>query len=368
MTSASPTPSSDFFGLRPAAWPAQWRGAWSLLLQWRGLRAFTPTVRVRLLQADGRVSDWDMASDLAHAAAPGATTPAAAQAAIWAVELPRERVLERRLVLPLLAPAELEQAIELEVAAFTPFGIDQTVHGYRVVRRAQQTEVDLVLAQRQDVERCLQATLPDTGAAAAAAPEVWVLPADAGGQVPDHLVPITLSRGEPRQRRISRGRALRLALFGLVLALLAALAVTPTAQLRLRAIGAQQAFDALRQQTEAQQARRDALMQRAEQFQRVRELTAEQLALVPVFSLLTDALPDGAWLQVLRVEGGKVQMAGSADDTSALVQALGGVQGVQAVRLPAPVTRGRLTDKESFTLEISFDPAALGTLVQQEAQ
>lgn len=363
MTSATSTFPSSFFGLRPASWPAQWRSAWQLLLESRALRAFTPAVPVRLLQADGRVSDWSLHAGVAHAVA---ARPSADKATIWAIELPRARVLERQLVLPLLGAADLEQAIQLEVAAFTPFGADKTAHGYRAVRRRQQTQVDLVLAQRRDVEHCAQALVAEAGVpGAGAVPEVWVLPAGVDVQAAS-FSPILLAQGGSRQRLIARGRAVRLALLGLVLGLAAALAVTPTAQLRLRAIAAQQAFDALRAQTAPQQAQREALMQRSEQLSLVHKLTADQRALVPIFNLLTSTLPDGAWLQSLRVEGGKVQVTGRADDTSALVQTLGRQRGVLAVRLPAPVTRDSNAAKESFTLELSFDPAVFGALVPQE--
>ena len=113
--------SSRFFGLDTRAS----RGAASRLLALPALRWLQPPVRVQLRRADGRISGWAMT----HGRALPASGPVGA-APVAAVELALDRVLDRSLVLPPLAPADLAQAVQLEVAAASPFMPDQTVHGF----------------------------------------------------------------------------------------------------------------------------------------------------------------------------------------------------------------------------------------------
>ena len=62
-------------------------------------------------------------------------------------------MLERSLTLPALPPADLAQAVQLEVAALTPFKLEQTVFGYRVQpATADRVRVDLALTSRQHMD------------------------------------------------------------------------------------------------------------------------------------------------------------------------------------------------------------------------
>ncbi len=347
------TSSGAFLGIDVAQWPRQWRAAGERLLAWPALRWLRPAVRVQLRHPDGSASTWDMAHGVATPA-PGAADPVAATA----VELPFSRVLERRLLLPPLAAAELAQAVQLEVAGASPFGAEQTVFGFAAHPAADKlTRVDLVITSRHEVEQ----TLRQAGADPAAAPEVWVLPAStvpAGGPV--H--PIVLAGyGEGQRRRIEQqGTVARAGLLMLALALLAALVLTPTLMLRQRAIQAQQSFEALQRQAAPQMAQRELMMQRLERLQAVDKLLAQQLALPPVLDMLTRALPDGAWLTALRVEGVKLVLNGQADDAAALVQRLATEPGVHDVRLASPATRGVGATKETFIIELQLDAPRYG--------
>jgi general secretion pathway protein L len=351
------TDNSRFFGMDFSQWPRQWQAAGALLLEWPGLRWLAPAVRVRLRHADGRTSDWNVTQGLATPIPPGQTGVAVAQA----IELPADRALERRLMLPPLAPADLAQAVQLEVASASPFGPEQTVSGHAAapaqdgVRR-----VDVAITSRQQVEQTLQQAAASVGPA----PEVWVLPASgalgvvSGGA----LRPVVLQGfGEgARQRAARRGLTLRLALLALALALLGGLAVTPTALLRLRAQQAWRGLDDIQRQAAPQIAEREALMQRVERLQAIRQIMDGQLALPPVLDMLTRTVPDGAWLTQLRVEGDKVVLNGSADDATALVQKLAAQPGVRDARQPSPAVRARGAAKETFVIEMHLDAAHYG--------
>ena len=340
------TDSRSFFGLDTGAW----RTSAQRLLALPALRWVQPAVRVQLRQADGQTSHWNLAHGVATPA------PAGGEAPVAALQLPADRVLERRLTLPPLAPAELAQAVQLDVAAASPFGAAHTVYGFSAAPTADGLQrVDVAVTSRQEVE----AALRQAGADPAAPPEVWVLPAAPSGAV---LRPLVLrGYGEDLRQRLARqGLLLRGALLALALVLLAALALTPTLMLRQRAIQAQQSFEALQRQAAPQIAQREALMQRLERLQALDKLLARQLALPPVLDMLTRAVPDGAWLTSIRAEGTKLVLNGNADDAAALVQRLAAQPGVHDVRLASPATRGFGSTKETFIIELQLDAHRYG--------
>ena len=355
MTVTQPD-STRLFGLQPGQWPSQWRAAGALLLEWPVLRRLLPQAAVQLRHADGSTSAWL----LAHGQAQALSTPQADDA-VQAIELPAALWLERRLMLPPLAAPELAQAVQLEVAAASPFAPGQTVSGYSARRiDARLTQVDIAITSRQQLEPLL------SGFGAASPPEIWALPPSA--HRPDTLTPIVLrGYGEgARERRVHQGLLRRLLLLALALALLAALAVTPTALLRARAQQAQQAFVALQKESAPQQAQREALTQRLDLLRQLSRQFDTQLALPPVLAMLTRAIPDGAWISTLRVEGAKLVLNGQADDAAALVQRLAAQPGVHDVRLASPATRPIGADKETFIIELKLDAKRYGPILGPE--
>jgi general secretion pathway protein L len=351
----TPTDNSRFFGINLSQWPRQWQAAGALLLGLPGLRWLVPAVRVRLRHADGRQSDYLVSRGVAAPVPPAPLWSATARA----VELPHDCVLERRLMLPPLAPADLAQAVQLEVASASPFGPAQTVSGHAAApARDGVCRVDVAMTSRQQIDQALQAAASGPGPA----PEVWVLPAD----VPEGVAwrPVVLKGfGESvRQHVARRGLLLRLALLALALALLGGLVVTPTALLRLRSKQATQAFDAIQRQAAPQIAQREALMQRVERLHAIGQVADGQVALGPVMDMLTRTIPDGAWLTQIRLEGSKLILNGNADDAAALVQKLAAQPGVRDVRLAAPATRSPGANKETFVIEMNVDARRYGLI------
>jgi len=346
-------------------WPGQWAAAGQLLLRSPVLRWLNPVVRVELTRADGQIVSWDMTQGLARPAKGDAA------ASVRAIELLPEQVLRRQLVLPRLGRADLARAVALEVAAISPFPPERTASAFAAAPGADDTMiVDVALTSTQEIEKRLQAASASPDAPAEqATPEVWVLPAHTGschaaedtGQAFEPLI-FHGYGGAERRRATAQGLGVRGALLVLALLLLAALAITPAAQARLRAIDAQHAFDQLNAQAAPQLAQREQMIKQTERLQAVAKIAEEQLAPLPVLDMLTQALPDGSWLSTLRMEGAKVTINGIADDAAALVRRLGSQPGVVGVRSPSPATRVGRTDKESFTLELTLDPAIFGVL------
>lgn len=351
----SETDGARFFGLDLHRWRGQWQAAGALLLDAPLLRRLVPQLTVELHRAGAPVRTWLMARGEARPVAVGGARPA--DGAIAALELPTDRVLERSLMLPALAPADIDQAVRLDVASTSPFAPGQTVYGHAVQRAdGERVQVDVAIASRPQVEQALRAA----GFDPASPPEVWVLPVRAEAAAPTRPIVLRGFGEGTRERLAHRGLVRRAVLLGVLLAAMAALVVTPTALIRARAQQADRSFAALQQQAAPQLAEREALMQQFERLQRVERLLGQQLALPPVLDLLTRTLPDGAWLTALRVEGNKLVLNGQADDAAALVQSLAAQPGAHEVRLASPATRRAGAAKETFIIELRLDAQRYG--------
>ncbi|MDO5624434.1 MAG: PilN domain-containing protein [Pseudomonadota bacterium] len=261
-------------------------------------------------------------------------------------------------MLPHLAPADLAHAVQLEVQSSSPFPPGDTVHGFTAMPAGDTLRVELAITSRA---QC-QAALARAGAGAGDDAEIWLQPPPAQAQ--GAYRPLVLRGwGEAaRERRVQRGQLRQLGWVGLVLALLLALALTPTAFKRQQAIEAQRALDAVQRQAAPQIAQRDALMQRTQSLEAIAALADQQLALAPVIDMLTRAVPDGAWLTSIRVEGDRVVLNGQADDAAALVQRLATQPGVTGARLSSPATRGAGDKKERFVIELHASAQRYGPI------
>ncbi|HRP19787.1 MAG TPA: PilN domain-containing protein [Alicycliphilus sp.] len=269
-----------------------------------------------------------------------------------AVELPQALVLHRRVALPQLEEGELQRAIELEAIASNPFLAGDLCWGYRTIRGAQgpAAQVELVLASRRQVTEYLagRATLlPD----ARRAPEAWVASEATPGQ---YLV--LQGFGEPaRLVRHRLGRALNLAAVASIVVLVALIAITPTLQLRARAIEAVKAYDDLHARSRNAVASREALVRSSERVQQIEGLLREALDPAQTLNLLTRTLGDDTSITVLRIKGRKVTLEGQTTNAAELMQLLGKQPGFEDIVAPAPATRGFGSNKDNFKIEFMLD-------------
>lgn len=356
MATAS-TDDTRFLGLNLGELHVQWRAAGALLLDLPLLRKLVPEAPVLLHLPDGSQSCWRWARGIA--------TPQQGplRAPTQAVALSPGQVLTRELVLPPLAPADVERAAALEVANASPFGADETVWGssQRVVP-GQGIRVNLVIASRTYVGQAMAAA----GFDSTEPPEIWHVPS--GFDEQRALRPIVLAGyGEARRLHLlRRGFVQRLILLVLLLLLLIALVVTPTVLIYKRSQQAQRAFESLQQQVTPQMAEREVLMQRVDTLSGLRQRFRAQLAMEPVLAMLTRAMPDGSWLSSMVVDGNKLVLNGMADDAAALVQGLASEPGTRDVRLASPATRRSGANKESFIIELSLDSLRYGVMAVPE--
>lgn len=337
----------------PGAASAGPAGLGAMLLQpWRELHRIPPfswlqpEYPVCLVHADGRCSLWIGDRRRQDAA------PSECQAARFiAVEVPGDETLECPVPLPPMPEADRRDALALAVRAASPFDAADLVWGWRETadgavallstRKAAQARIDAASA------------LVASAAARSTPPEAWAL--DRAGR------PVVLQGfGEgARCRRAVRARRLGMLLVFTALLLAAAIALTPTVQLRTQALRAQKAYDEAQQRLAPVLAQREALVRAQAQQSALREQMSGRVEPLAVLDLLTQAVPEDSFLQRLQLQGEKLTLIGQTPNTAALMNRLSAQPLLRDVRSPAAATRGMTAGRENFTLEMSVQPEAL---------
>lgn len=305
----------------------------------------TPTQRVRLLGADGSHSGWaSRAGVLRRLPGPKGGD---ARADHVAMEMPQDQVLLHRFQLPAASADQAEAAARMEALRLSPFAPQDTVWGFarQEVPGAASITVHLALCARTHVATCLAARQGDVGKVR---PEVWAFAGE---------LPIVLKGfGEEARDRQAR-TGLAWALFWLLLALgwLAAMALTPSLQLRETALDAQAQFAATGQAASNALGQREALLRSNGRLKEVDDALAQRADPKLALELLTKALDDGVFLQRLEVKGRTVSIAGQAANATALVQTLSGQPGFEDVKATAAATR-QPNGTERFSIDFTLKP------------
>ncbi len=336
---------------RPSLW-ARLGGLVSRRYRESVLDSLTPDLPVRVLRANGEQVTWREGQAL-QAVAP---TETATAGLLTAVEYPEDRLLRRRLTLPDMGAAEVAQAAALDAVTASPFRSDDLVWGHRCTPLTSgKLQVEIVLASRTQVQQHLDRL--GEPLAGQKNPETWVeVWAFAEGSTPV----VIQGFGEGRRaRRQARQRWLLCGLLLLAWCLLLGIAITPTAQLRLQAIEAVQAFESLQQKTAALVLKRESLSKATEQLSSMDAVLSERVRAIEVMGLLTRALPDDSSLLNLQIQGSKVRLTGQTANTADLMQKLSAYPGLRDVKAPSAATRPVGANKESFSIELELTPEGL---------
>ena len=341
--------SSDarFLGVDLALLWRDMREPWRNVHQWPVFAWLTPQPAVLLHQADGQQSIWEG----------GQKTSARIAPQFSAVELPDEYVLRRSLRLPAMAHEDAIAAMTLEARSASPFDPADLVWGYSSQGRGLSGGglLELVIASRKQVAEYLAALPAGVSAALAkAAPEVWVL---GGAGAPAILSGYGETAREAFCARRRRWGFMLLA--GLALGA-AVMAVTPSIQLRARAMDAAAAYEDIAAKSASAVRQREQLMASVDSLGALAELTNGRIEPLLVLDKLTQVLPDDVALQSFKLQGNKLSFGGQTGNASALMQLLGEVPGFKEVHAPTAATRFGITGKEVFSVELVLDPEVFG--------
>lgn len=346
-----PAPSSDarFFGMDLHAIGR------TLSIGWRSLQIrppfkwLAPSVPVRLFGADGQTAVW---RDGRPVKTSGGASQNVAPVRCLAVELPEELVLRRRLVLPAMTEQDTFDAVSLDVQGASPFGVQDVVFGYDLIANNGGTaEVEVILASRKQVQQHLATHAKLAGEPA---PEVWAV-STRGTAIVVH------GFGEALRHRI--GRRWHAVAYGLLVAVflwLVAIGVTPTAQLRLRAVEAVHAYDRAVATARPVVAQREELLLVTDQLNVLSEIFQSRIEPLRLMDRLTKVLPDDTALQMAKLQAGKVIIMGHTGNASTLMQILSEQPGLRDVKAPSPATRAPGATKENFAIEFTLDSQHYG--------
>lgn len=336
--------------VRMAAWVAVLGARSAALRAWAA-----PSESVLLRQADGGQSVWQGTGQISADAA--AKTPK-----FVAVQLPDDLVLKRALPLPRMSQMHSDEAVLLDVGSNSPFPPDELAWGAtsRDLEGGRK-QVDLALTSRRHVANFLQERWPEL-AAAPTIPEVWAL-TDGG------LPVVIRGYGESRRFRSAAGRRnLDWLLLGTALALAIAAALTPTIQLRLRALEAADAFEAVLRRVAPQVRKRDELSAVNDRLRLLDVQLQDRVDPMGVMEHLTLILPDDAYLFGLDIQKAKITASGQTVDASSLLQKLSADPLLKNVRSPIAVTKVQGASKENFVIEFTMEPRLVaGTSVSETA-
>lgn len=324
------------------------RSPWQDMHAWPMFAWLTPAAPVVLLHPGEDLSFWLGDERQSKVAGP-------VKASFTAVELPEELVLRRTLTLPPMAESDVFKAAALEVRTISPFPEADLAWGCCAAGAiAGNTRVELAMASRKQIAQYLASQVSRLGGVSS--PEVWVRSSQTR--------PIVVGGyGEGlRHAHAMRWRRTGYGLLGLMVVLAAAIAVTPTLQLRERAIEAARSYQDAAQRTAPVVAKRDALMQSAEKLGMLSEVLGTRIEPLKVLDKLTQLLPDDTYLQSFRLQGAKVTIVGLTGNAAALMQVLGNESGFREVRAPSAATRMGNSTKEAFSIEFMLDPNVYGVV------
>jgi general secretion pathway protein L len=267
-----------------------------------------------------------------------------------AILLPEDLLLRRTLDLPKLQPAELQAALTLELQALSPFAPDDLVWTHEISpQEGNSLRAHIVLSSRRLIGQHIEAVHPQLNSQHL---EVWAARLNGPGFV---MLPGFGEARRQRQSAVWRWASAMLAV--LVLALLAAMAATPSVKLYLRALQANLAMTSLGKKADPVLAQRESLVRASEQLASLALLTGKLAPPLPTLKLITEALPDDTWLRSLQIQGLKVSVTGETVNAATLMKQLGSTPGLRDVKAPTAATHPLGAPKESFTIEFMLDPA-----------
>jgi len=348
------------FGLDLAPLARLTHEAWADFLHWPLVRWLVPRAPV-LLQDGGRW--WLVRAGTPPGRALSLTDAAARKlggrhSLAWLVD--EEHLL--RWQMPAVPGANVTKMVELDVVGRSPFTAEGTVWAFEPAPKTGGT-IHLVAAARATVVQGAAtwaahwgavkggATAGTSGGVASA--EAWVRGIDGHRYWP--------LAGVNDERRLQRDRWSAAGLGALLLCLLisaSALLLTPSVRLYMELSQARAAWLDLSQRAAGTLEARQTHAHLIERAAQLDVIAANASDPVGALRIITDALPDDAYLRGLQVVGGKVTISGETNGTTAaLMSRLDQVPGIKEVRAPQPATKPLGAQREQFVIELQLTPA-----------
>lgn len=270
------------------------------------------------------------------------------------LEWPRERTVARTLTLPAQAQDFLSGVIENQLDRLSPWPVGQILYRHVATPNTEAGRLDI---------RVLIASKTDIDAARSQLAEMSIV-VDRVDSAPDAVAkPLVLWSRSALQNDVALRRRLRFLVGGGIAAYVAICAVI--------GVAAALSASALQEEAATLAARAHTLQKRADAAKSPSAVAALKpperawiwketaISTVVLLDALSRALPDGAFLEELAVESGKLRIAGLADDAPQLIDTLEKSGRFFEVRFAAPTTRA--SDGRLFRFSIEAQLAASPT-------
>lgn len=304
---------------------------------------FRPSIKAKALMSDGRTCLYVDDRPLGEL-----RVDQKVEHDVDAFVLASDNVLETALILPKVDEDNISSAVALHVQSVSPFHAENTVFSWKVDEsRMNACTVSIVIASKD--------TITETMSTIEGYKEYELWYVNEVGKV---------------YRFSDYGGARRLSIYnkflvlGLLLCMgiiltLGVLAITPTAQLRFRAIEAYHQYQALVDSTKLHVQKKNELIKTADVVKSIMGILSNKTDIQKFLVFLTDTLPDDTHILSLEVHDLRVKLSGTTGNSNNLMKSLGDRPEVKNLRAPVPVTRQPGSSQEGFTLEFSVAPELL---------
>lgn len=318
---------------------AFWREGWVEALRLPWLSWLNPSEDLLIHFADGHVERYKNGHWL--------SAKQGQSASFHGILLPDSILLRRTLTVPSLSETELQQLLSYELEASSPFGVAQTVWGYRVAEETGRgAKIELLLTARAQVDQVFRKISKDRPLEEY---ELW-------GMAAEHKPVTFMGFGADRRAHFARHQLLqRVALLLMLPLLIVLLFAPPVLEARKTLQDAETAYQQLQKKAGALEQKRGLVQAQQQSLIDVINFVKSQPQALAVLNLLSEKIPDSAFVNRFVINPQHVAISGQADNAAALMQVLGNVPSISNVRAPSAITRMPGSDKELFALEFNVD-------------
>jgi len=263
------------------------------------------------------------------------------------VLLPGDLVLTKLIDLPIIAEPDLESIVRLEAELNSPFSVEDTRYGYRILSRDElKLTLILAIASWRAIESHLD-TMRAEGRFDPGRTEVWA--AHEG-----RLVQFEGFGEAQRKAEYLANLTRSAAKIGLLSLAVALIFWWPTGALSIKERQLQEMLAETEMRAGTATAARNSLIDMEDRLASASEFYADRLLYDQWLDQVAALTPDSAYFTSMNFDKDRLTISGQATNAAELQTTLANSEFLGEVTAPSAFTRDRRTDKERFTLTMQL--------------